>query len=408
MLSYLFEFMTFAFPKAGAEIGVPITIAIGLFGFALLKCRRQVIPALIDVKGLAFFYTLFVSAVLVSLFVNPGNFELFQLATVAAVTVSPLAIGIGRSVNPQTALKILAISLIIAGAYAVIQRMVGIVTTAIPGVTYTFGQDLAEKPIGYGMAGSGEAQKMPSTYQNGNGAGLFYAMAIPVLLAWMPAAAKQRALKMSAILFGCAGLLLSGSRSIVLPFLFFLLFLLVLLKNRFSYRNQLLFVSGLMFVVFLGSVYLLATDPQFLQPLYARYIEQTLSDPTGAGRTSQFVDALAQVNALDGPSFLRFLTIGLPWDQISTLEGMVSILFNYGVFGFIGFFGALTAAILGIYRSHKLASIGFLCVFMAFLVDGSFNFPPTLMNLFFLTGLLTQPQSLETQKAMSAGSGSRM
>ncbi|EST12782.1 O-antigen ligase family protein [Sporolactobacillus laevolacticus] len=396
MLNYIFEFMTFAFPKAGAQIGVPFTIAIFLFLFALLKCQYQVIPGFMQVKGLAFSYTLFVSVVLVSLLFNLGNFPVFQLATVMMVIASPLAIGIGRSLNPQTALKILAISLVIVGVYALIQRIVGIVTTSIPGVTYTFGQDLAAKPIGYGMAASGEAQKMPSTYQNGNGAGLFYAMGIPILLAWSPSSAKQKVLKIVAILFGCVGLLLSGSRSIMIPFVLFLIVLLVLVKNKLNYRNQILFFSSLMFIATLGIVYLLQSDNQFLQQLYTRYINQTLSDPTGAGRTSQFVAAFTQINGLDELGFLRFLCVGLPWDQVGVLEGFVSILFNYGLFGFIGFLFVLAAAIYGIYERNKLASIGFICVFIAFIVDGSFNFPPTLMNFFFLTGLLTQPGLQET------------
>lgn len=395
MFNYFFEFMTFAFPKAGAQIGVPLTIAMFLFLFALLKCHDQVIPGFMKIKGLAFSYMLFVSAVLVSLLFNLGNFPVFQLATVMVVIASPLALGIGRSLNQQTALKILAISLIIVGVYALIQRIVGIVHTAIPGVTYTFGQDLSAKPIGYGMAASGEAQKMPSTYQNGNGAGLFYAMGIPILLAWVPSSSKHKVLKIVAVFGGCVGLLLSGSRSIMIPFVLFLIVLLVLVKNKLSYRNQMLFFSSLMFIATAGIVYLLQSDNQFLQQLYTRYINQTLSDPTGAGRTSQFVAAFAQINALDGLGFLRFLCVGLSWDQIGVLEGFVSILFNYGLFGFIGFLFVLAAAIYGIYERNKLASIGFICVFIAFIVDGSFNFPPTLMNFFLLAGLLTQPEFQE-------------
>ncbi|WP_010630807.1 O-antigen ligase family protein [Sporolactobacillus vineae] len=389
MSVYFFEFMTFAFPKAGAQIGVPLTIAMFLFLFALLKCHDQVIPGFMQIKGLAFSYLLFVSAVLVSLLFNLGNFPVFQLATVMVVIASPLALGIGRSINPQVALKLLAVSLVIVGGYALIQRIAGIVHTAVPGVTYTLGQNLADKPIGYGMAASGEAQKMPSTYQNGNGAGLFYAMSIPILLSWLPLSIKQKVLKVVSIFIGCVGLILSGSRSIMIPFVFSLIFLLVFVKNRLGYRHQMLFFSSLMFFTAIGVVYVLRTDNQFLQQLYLRYIDQTLSDPTAAGRTSQFVSAFAQVNALNGFDFLRFLCVGLPWDQIDSLEGIVSTLFNYGLFGLLGFLSALAAAIYGIYERNKLASIGFICVFVAFIVDGSFNFPPTLMNFFFLAGLLT-------------------
>lgn len=398
MLNGIFEFISFAFPKAGAQIGVPLTIAMLLFLTALLKCQYQVIPALLQVKGLAVSYTLFVSTVLISLIFNLGNLSAFQLTAVMVVIASPLAIGIGRSIDVQNGLKILAISLIIVGGYALIQRLVGIVSTAIPGLTYTLGQDLAAKPIGFGMAASGEAQKMPTTYQNGNGAGLFYAMGIPILLSWIPISAKQKILKISGILCGCVGLLLSGSRSIIIPVVLLLTFLLLLLKNKLSYKNQILFVSSLMFLAALVMIYLLQSDNQFLQQLNARYIQQTLSDPTGAGRTSQYVSAFAQVHQLNESGFLRFLVIGLPWDQIGGMEGLISTFFYYGLPSFLGFLLILATTLFAIFEHNKLASIGFICVFIAFLVDGSFNFPPTLMNYFFLAGVLTQPSMEEVRE----------
>lgn len=395
MLNYIFEFMTFSFPKAGAQLGVPLTFAMFLFLFALYQCREQLIPGFLQIKGLALSYSLFVLAVLLSLLFNLSHLSTFQITMVMVVIASPLALGIGRSLDSQLALKILALSMILVGVYALIEKIAGIVTTAIPGVTYTFGQDLAEKPIGYGMASSGEALKMPATYQNGNGAGLFYALAIPILLSWTPSSPRFKLLKIISIFFGCVGLLLSGSRSIMIPFILFLIFLLALVKHKLNYRNQVLFCSCLLFLSVLGIIYLLQSNNQFLQQLYTRYIDQTLSDPTGSGRTSQFEIAFTQANTLDGLSFLKFLLIGLPWDQIGTIEGLVSTLFNYGIFGFISFLLLLITTIYAIFERNKLAAIGFICVFIAFIVDGSFNFPPTLMNFFFLAGLLTQSEAQE-------------
>lgn len=398
MLNELFEFMTLAFPKAGAQIGVPLTIAMFLFLFCLVKSQYQVVPAFLEVKGLSISYLLFVLFVGLALIFNLGNLSAFQLSIVMVVVGSPLAIGIGRTVDPQKAMTILAVSLIVVGAYALIQRAIGIIDTAIPGVTYTLGQNLADKPIGFGMAASGQAQKMPSTYQNGNGAGLFYALGLPILLSWLPQTAKRNVLRLLGVLSGIIGLLLSGSRSIMLPFGLFFIFILILLKNKLSYRQQILFLSSGLFAALLITVYLMQTHNPFLSQLYARYFEQTLSDPTGADRTVQYSSAFSQVNALEWPGFIRFMFIGLPWDQIGSIEGFLSTLYMYGLFGFLAFIASILVTAIHIFKKNKLNAIGFFCVFIAFMVDGSFNYPPALMNLFFLAGLLTRPDALETHK----------
>lgn len=390
MLNTLFEFMTFTFPKAGAQIGVPLTIAMFLFLLSLVKCQYKVIPAFIQIRGLSVSYLIFTACVFISMIFNLGSISSFQLTAAMVVVASPLAVGIGQSIEPQKALEVLAVSLIIVGAYALIERLAGIVSTAVPGLTYTFGQDLAQKPIGYGMAavGAGDAQKMPTTYQNGNGAGLFYALGIPVLLAWFPYSVKRNVLKYTAIVCGLIGLFLSGSRSIMIPFVLVLIFLLILLKNKLSYQNQILFLSSLLILTALSMVYLLQVHNPFLQEAYSRYIAQTVSDPTGASRVPQFQDAFAAVNQLGWAGYVRFLLIGMPWETLGSLEGLTSVLFAYGLFGFISFVALLLSAIIGVYRHNKLASLGLICVFIAFWVDGSFNYPPSLMNFFLLTGLL--------------------
>ncbi|RYL92713.1 hypothetical protein EWI07_08580 [Sporolactobacillus sp. THM7-4] len=398
MMNELFEFMTFAFPKAGAQIGVPLTIAMLLFLLALLKCQYQVIPAFLQVRGLSTSYIIFVFFVLISFIFNLGAISSFQLTAAMVVVGSPLAIGIGNRIDPQKAMLIIAVALMIVGAYAFVQRVIGIVSTSIPGLTYTFGQDLAAKPIGYGMAASGEAQKMPSTYQNGNGAGLFYALAIPLLLSWIPQTSRQNRIRISGVVLGIVGLLLSGSRSIIIPFALLFVFLLILLKNKLNFRQQMLFLSTVLLGTFMLILYLMYTHNPFLSQLYARYIEQTVSDPTGADRTVQYSSAFSAVNAMDGLGFIRFLLIGMPWEQIEGIEGLISTLFMYGLFGFLGFVSLLLSTMIGVFKVNKLNAIGFICVFVAFMVDGSFNFPPALMNFFFLAGLLTRPDARKTSE----------
>ncbi|MCO7176714.1 O-antigen ligase family protein [Sporolactobacillus kofuensis] len=392
MLNYFFEFITFTFPKAGVQIGVPITIAMFLFLFALIKCQLHVISAINQIKGLSVSYVLFACSVLLAFVINLGSLSSFQITAAMVVFASPLAIGIGRSMDAQKAIKILAFSLIIVGSYALIQRIAGIVATAIPGLTYTFGQDLADKPIGFGMAISGEAQKMPSTYQNGNGVGLFYAMGIPFLLSWFPLTMKQKVLKYAAIVFGLVGLFLSGSRSIMIPFVIFLIFILMLVKNKLNDHHQLLFLAAVLFISGFGILYLIHADSSFLQQAYARYMQQTISDPTGAGRTLQYASAFSQINHLTEAEFLRFLIVGLPWDEINYVEGLFYSFQMYGIFGFIGFLGIFISAIISVYKQNDLAAIGMICVLIAFMIDGSFLYPPAVMNYFFLVGLALAPK----------------
>lgn len=400
MTNEIFEFMTLAFPKAGVQVGVPITVAMLLFCLALAKSQYQVVPAFLAIKGLPAAYLVFVFVVCVSFIFNMSDMTAFNISVVMVVIGSPLALAIGRAVDPQKAMELLTVSLIIVGFCALIQRVLGITHASIPGVTYTLGQDLADKPIGYGMASSGDAQKMPSTYQNGNGAGLFYALAIPILLAWRPEFVKWQILRGLAVLLGFIGLLLSGSRSILIPFCLFFLFIFSLLKNKLTYRRQILFLAVSLLVLFFTILYLMQAHSAVLTQLYSRYVSQTVSDPTGSDRTVQYGTAFSQIQPLTGWAFVRFLCIGLPWSQIGGIEGFLSTLFMYGLFGFLAFIASLFVTAVHIYRLNKLTAIGFLCVFIAFMVDGSFNYPPGLMNFFFLAGLLSAPDRVEANDAL--------
>lgn len=405
MINSLFEFITFAFPKAGIQVGVPLTVAMVVFLLAVYRCQYRIVPAFMRVSGLSWFYLLFVLAVCLAFIFNLGGLSSSQVTMAMVVVASPLAIGIGSAVKPQVAMKILALAMIIVGGYALIQYLFGILNTSIPGLTYTFGQDLAEKPIGYGMAESGgEALKMPSTYQNGNGAGLFYALGLPILLAWFPKTFHQIMLKYSAVIIGLVGLFLSGSRSIMVPFVLLFIFLIVFFKNKLSYRQQLFYVSMLLFSTVIIGNYLVQSQSQFLADAYHRYIAQTLTDPTGAQRVPQLQAAFNAVNSLNWQDFLRFVLIGYPWQSMGAIEGLLSTLFAYGLCGFISFVGMLITAIIAVYRRNKLAAIGFICAFVAFIVDGSFNFPPALMNFFLLTGLVTQPADLKAKQEKPARS----
>ncbi|MDR2465136.1 MAG: hypothetical protein LBD38_02530, partial [Streptococcaceae bacterium] len=90
------------------------------------------------------------------------------------------------------------ISSFVVSGMMVIQYFFGIVNTNIKGLITTMGQDIETKNIGYGLSGAGaEANKMPSTYQNGNAAGIFLALALTALLVWRPVDKKWGKLKVA-------------------------------------------------------------------------------------------------------------------------------------------------------------------------------------------------------------------
>lgn len=387
---YIFEFFTFAFPKAGILFGsVPVTVATLLFLLALLFSTKGIGFMADQYKGFSIGYVVYAFFVLMPLLLNITDTNSGNITVALVMLASPLAILIGTQADFEKTVKIIAVSLIIVGLYAVVQYFFGIERTAIPGLNIAYGDSFSQKTIGYGMAGQGmDALKMPSTYQNGNGAGLFYVMCLPLMFFWKAKSKCFQVIRVAAILAAVAGVMLSGSRTILIPFAVIAIpSLLIYIKRKLPERVQTLYLGGLILVLIGLVLYVFIADSQFIQYFIDRYIMQTLADPTASGRTQQFSNVFSMIYSLNAPDFLRFFFFGMPWNKARISEGVLYMLSYYGFLSFASFLFLLLYPIVSVFKRNKFLSVGLILVFIAFLVDRSFNYPPYLINYFFLSGL---------------------
>ncbi|CAM3131807.1 hypothetical protein [Sporolactobacillus spathodeae] len=387
-MEYIFEFLTMSFPKSGLQIRTPITFSMLLILFLLIKKKNRSTKTLKRIKGFTTLYFIFVMFIAFSFIFNPYGFTTDDITKAMVLVGSPIALVIGTNMNKELFKKIMAYSLVIVGGYSLIQRIFGIISTAIPGLTYTFGQNLMSKPIGYGVDIGKEAIKMPSTYQNGNLSGIFLAIGVPIMINWLLKEKKNKLLKIAAILFGVIGIYLSGSRSVLIPFLLISLLIPLLSMGKLNKKTALLFISISLFVSSTIILYLYFSHAQILEQAYNQYVGRTLLDPTGNGRTEQYMYALNQMNSLSGIQLLRFIFIGFTWNEELWLEGFIYLFFNYGLFSFLSLIILLLITTGAVFKENKIESLGFISVIFDFMVDGSFVYPPSLMIIFLTAGAL--------------------
>lgn len=384
----LFVFISMTFPKAGIQLGsVPLTLSILLFIFVVLRNLNFVLPGLRTIRGLLPCYLLLLLFGIFVLLGNLGVISAYELCQALVVIASPLAITAVKRIDFEKGCKLTCVSLAIVSGFAILQRFFGIVYTSIPGLTFTYGQNLTNKAIGYGMAGTAEASKMPSSYQNGNGYGLFIAMAIPLLLLWQPKTKGWKHTKSITLLTGIVGMLLCGSRSIMFPFSAMCLFILHNYQKKLPPKQRRIFRNSAMFLLLGGGLYLVLFQSELFLDAYNRYVVQTVSDPTASGRTLQWANMAQIVSHYDAGHFLRFLLIGEQRGLPGGGEGLFEFLFHFGAPATIGLYGCLLAGILNCWKRARPVAYGLICIFLAFCVDQSYYYPPSLMNYFIVTML---------------------
>lgn len=119
---YIFEFFTFAFPKAGILFGsVPVTVATLLFLLALLFSTKGIGFMADQYKGFSIGYVVYAFFVLMPLLLNITDTNSGNITVALVMLASPLAILIGTQADFEKTVKIIAVSLIIVGLYAVVQ-----------------------------------------------------------------------------------------------------------------------------------------------------------------------------------------------------------------------------------------------------------------------------------------------
>lgn len=401
MLIYISQFINMAFPKAGILYhGLPVTVSTLLFGVTLIYVmirygwKERPLP-----KVYWIVYLLFCLWVLTSLMINGKSLYMQRIASAFVLMASPLAVWLGWRVSSlHKALRIMAVALIMVAVYAIVQWFGGIEETTIRGLNLAWGESWRTKPIAIIKPGSFTIVKWPSTYQNGNLAGVFYIMAWPVLLAWKTVGDLDKRLRFAALSLGIIGLMLCGSRSAVYTFAVMLPFMIwVFYCQQGRAALKYLAVLLLTVMVLTGALNLSPRQDGIVPMLIGRYVEQTIKSPT-SGRIVQYGRYANRLGSMESTNKYRSLLFGVKSGQKMKVEGFISVAKKFGypaVFLFMGTFALVLYYACWRRPYTYLMALGLITGAIPFILDGSFEQPPTLLNWFFVAGLLLHPHIAE-------------
>lgn len=389
----VFLFATMAFPKAGLELaGLPLTLNLILLACVILINPNSCVRAMRKFRDFGFVYFVLCFFVLITIMLGlASGSSAFQLSQMIVVLVSPLAGVAVIRVKPELFFKLVCVALIVVNVYGMVQFVVGISEATIPGLTLTYGQDIETKNIGYSTA-TDSANKIPSTYQNGNSLGIFNVLAVSCLLSPLVLQIWQKT-RIAAILCGLIGLLLCGSRSVLIPFVLLLIllireFLRQLPTGKRKTAKTILTVGGVLLIV------VLVFQRTIIEQFWTRNVLQTVNDPTAAGRTNQWASSFNNLVSFDGKQLLRLFLFGKDPSMPVGGEGLPAFFFMFGIFATVLFYGGLllVASRCWHHRGGRTVALGLLCVVFAFCVDTTYLYPPNLMMFFIfamaaMTGL---------------------
>lgn len=406
ILINIIEFFTLAFPKAGILIGgIPITIALVFFGIWVLFHINSILKLIIYKNALGLEFIIFAVIIFFTIIANFKSGMRTPAAEGILYVISPLMVAVGYRANKEDAVKIITISLLIVGTFSIIQYVVGIEKTMIAGLTLTYGDSYLNKTIGFGFDGL-EAIKMPSTYQAGNSAGIFYISSSSVLLAnknlFKVFNKKMIVMRNLALGVGLIAIFMSGSRSVIISLVLVCPFLYKGIIKQFQGREKTYFTIVLITIIICIIIYFINSDSEFITRIINRYVSDTLSDPTASGRTLQWSNLFNIISKTSLFELIRFMVIGLDWKYSLGLEGFLYVMPYYGVIAFLLFIKVMIRP-LSISRKVNMSYFaGFLGVFIILCVDRTFCSTPTLMNYFLIYGIVLKEYEILKNKASKA------
>lgn len=390
-LIYLFLFVTFAFPKAGVAIGgTAITLQMILLAIVVILGFKNVHLFKKNNLTICYIYYVYTAFIMLSMFLNFFSFKQFEYLASIILLLSPLSILIVYDLDKQKVGKIIALSLCIVGGFSILQYIVGVDKGMIPGITYAYGGTYSDKPIGYNVV-TGTALKMPSTYQNGNGSGIFLSLGILFLIKNF--SRKNELLYLCSIIFGGVGLFFCGSRSVLFGFFIsniFALFLWVIKNDIFhkKYNKQkFIYVSCSVSIMFVILIYLILNNAKTITTFWDQMILRTLSDKSGNGRMPQLINIFnAFFESFNEPfEFVRNGLFGFPWNNKIFGEGFFGFFSTYGLITMIIFYFSLLYCSFKSCKYSYIYFAGLLTIFIDFMVDSTYSYLPYLciFSLFY-------------------------
>ncbi len=351
----LFGFLAAAFPKAGFKIdGFPFPVF--LFGLvvavALLfvtQPKRRPRTAVLVVVGV---WLTFVGARTV-LLLDEGAGSVFAFVAWAALPIVLLTMTTALVSVPPQWLRSFQWGFLVSAAYAVVQLVGGVTQTAISGVTFAAGDDLADKHNTIYVTGGVDFSKIPSTYQNGNIYGIVAAVFLVFTLVRL---LRRRGTKLDVlvVLAAVMAIGLSGSRTAIiaagLP-------ILVLLLRKGSLRWR----AGIVTIAVVAVMAVFTLRPGLAQ----RYTLDSIVSSGGSGRTRIWAEYLAQMRPGD-------FVFGMP-DILGIPDGWVGVVIQIGYVGSV----LLAVAVFALSRARPEWNLVLLVLLIGALIDSTYITFPT-------------------------------
>lgn len=389
----LYVFVTTSLPKAGAQVaGLPLTLNLLLTAYVILRRPNQTLLTMQRFRGLTIAYgTLFIFGTLSMLMALAQGVSAFTLSQMLIVVGSPLVGVAATRITRRQFSRIIICSMFIVNLYGIIQFAIGIENCAVAGITYTLGQDFTDKAIGFHADGT--VEKIPSTYQSGGSLGIFNVLGVSFLLSSYQDSAIWKYMRYVALGLGLVGVMLSGSRSIQIPFFLLLIIFLIQFVKQLPprKRSMTLGIGGVTLAIGAACLYAQQT---IVGHFFDRLVNQTLADKTASGRTEQWSQSFEVISQMNGWQLLRQIMFGQnPHTNVGG-EGLPKFFFMFGIVSTIAFYGGLIYIIRRCWqcRRGRIVALGILCVFCAFCVDQSFYYPPNIMNIsLFAAAVLKKP-----------------
>lgn len=391
-LLYILTFVTLTIPKAGFKwAGIPITPGTILFLFTIFvwfmqallgKCPAPAKYAL-PIIGTSFYFFVRI------LWAMMGGYEgidyIFSLAVAPFATL--VCISALRTHNDiDTVLRIFSISFWVICLYGLLQFILGVETTALPGVTVNY-SDWQASPMFWYMDKNnvvGNWIKLISTYQNGNLFGVNLLLIFP--FAFIRIGTKWKPLAVA--LFTLVGFF-SLSRSVWMGMVLMgLISFLCIHPKKIRIQVTIAIKTFAVFIVCLGSWILFILSPQ----LQERLLQSTGGSAFEAsGRTPELMELVSSSTS----SLLGTLLGPLGVMDYSGSGYEITLAAVYQCSGLVGVLVLviLTIRFLLLFlraRHLQVCSAALLSVsiyFITSLIEGAYWLPPTSVVMWLVIGV---------------------